>query len=115
MYYQPVEPAESLEREEYIKSRIDCCTQNSATLVIGKSKRKSLRQEDGIAIGRKLVRRYMAEMNICPVYPKSNLSKPGKNSLKISVSAEKSKIDRPNQVWSMTSPISKWNSLAICI
>lgn len=82
MYYQPVEPAEkALEREEYIKSRIDYW--HTKFCYIGHRKiKEKLVQEDGIAIGRKLVRRYMAEMNICPVYPKPNLSKPGKNSLK---------------------------------
>ncbi len=101
MYYQPVEPAEkALEREEYIKSRIDYW--HTKFCYIGHRKiKEKLVQEDGIAIGRKLVRRYMAEMNICPVYPKSNLSKPGKNSLKFPYLLKNLKIDRPNQVWSI--------------
>ena len=32
-------------------------------------------REDGFWVGRKLVRRYMAEMNIRAAYPKPNLSK----------------------------------------
>ena len=76
MYYQPVEPAEkALEREEYIKSRIDYW--HTKFCYIGHRKiKEKLVQEDGIAIGRKLVRRYMAEMNICPVYPKSIFQSP---------------------------------------
>ena len=101
MYYQPVEPAEkALEREEYIKSRIDYW--HTKFCYIGHRKiKEKLVQEDGIAIGRKLVRRYMTEMNICPVYPKPNLSKPGKNSLKFPYLLKNLKIDRPNQVWSI--------------
>ena len=70
MYYQPVEPAEkALEREEYIKSRFDYW--HTKFCYIGHRKiKEKLVQEDGIAIGRKLVRRYMAEMktlrkNLC--------------------------------------------------
>ena len=40
-------------------------------------------------------------MNICPVYPKPTLSKPGKNSLKFPYLLKNLKIDRPNQVWSI--------------
>ena len=98
---QPVEPAEkALEREEYIKSRIDYW--HTKFCYIGHRKiKEKLVQEDGIAIGRKLVRRYMTEMNICPVYPKPNLSKPGKNSLKFPYLLKNLKIDRPNQAWSI--------------
>ena len=81
MYYQPVEPAEkALEREEYIKSRIDYW--HTKFCYIGHRKiKEKLVQEDGIAIGRKLVRRLSEAQSF----------KTRKEQFKISVSAEKSK------------------------
>lgn len=90
LYYKPKESQETaIEREEYIKSRIDYW--HTKFCVFGHRRiREKLRREDGIQIGRKLVRRYMAEMNLCTVYPKPNLSKPDKECSKNAVSSEKS-------------------------
>ena len=88
MYYQPVEPAEkALEREEYIKSRIDYW--HTKFCYIGHRKiKEKLVQEDGIAIGRKLVRRYMEYLSSLS---EAQSFKTRKEQFKISVSAEKSK------------------------
>ena len=101
LYYKPKEPQETaIEREEYIKSRIDYW--HTKFCVFGHRRiREKLRREDGIQIGRKLVRRYMAEMNLCTVYPKPNLSKPAKNAVKMPYLLKNLKIERPNQVWAI--------------
>lgn len=101
LYYKPVQSAEeALVREEYIKSRIDywhtCnCTWGHRKLC------KKLRREDNIDIGRKLVLRYMKEMNIYTVYPKPNISKADNKAHKMPYLLKNMKIDHPNQVWAV--------------
>lgn len=75
MYYTPVAPSpEALEREEWIKAKLDfwhtkqCCLGTRGL-------KKKLCKEDGLVCGRKLITRYMVEMGIHAVYPKPNLSK----------------------------------------
>lgn len=101
LYYKPKEPQETaIEREEYIKSRIDYW--HTKFCVFGHRRiREKLRREDGIQIGRKLVRRYMAEMNLYTVYPKPNLSKPARNAVKMPYLLKNLKIEHPNQVWAI--------------
>ena len=43
----------------------------------------------------------MAEMNLCTVYPKPDLSKPAKNAVKMPYLLKNLKIERPNQVWAV--------------
>ena len=87
------------EREEYIKSRIDYwhtkyCYMGSRKIL------DKLKKDDKIeGIGRKLVRRYMGEMGIYAVYPKQNLSKPGKEHKKFPYLLRNKPIFLPNQVW----------------
>ena len=101
-YYEPKTPdEETVRREEYIKSRLDYlhtkfCWMGSRNLL------KKLKQDDGITgIGRQLIRRYMQEMGIFCVYPKPNLSKPGKDHKKFPYLLRKMNIWLPNQVWAV--------------
>jgi putative transposase len=101
-YYEAVEMSEAeREREEYIKKRIDywhtkyCYMGNRKIL-------DKLKKDDKIeGIGRKLVRRYMEEMGIYAVYPKPNLSKPGKEHKKFPYLLRNKPIFLPNQVWAI--------------
>ena len=101
-YYEPKKPnEEDVLREEKLKSRLDFwhtkyCWMGSRTLL------KKLKQDDGYTeIGRKLIRRYMQEMGIFCVYPKPNLSKPGKNHKKFPYLLRNKQIWLPNQVWAV--------------
>ena len=62
---------------------------------------KKLTEEELIAVGRKLVKRYMAEMGIYCVYPKPNLSKNGKEHKCFPYLLRNMSIFLPNQVWAM--------------
>ncbi|WP_420838524.1 transposase [Dehalobacterium formicoaceticum] len=74
-YYKPIKPSnEDYEREEYIKARLDYWHTKMPYLGVRRLVRK-LRGEDNITIGRKLVKRYMAEIGIYCIFPKPNLSK----------------------------------------
>jgi putative transposase len=100
-YYEPKKLTdEEILREEHIKKRLDFwhtqfCWMGSRNLV------KKLKQDDGIEIGRQLVRRYMQEMGIFAVYPKPNLSKPGKGNKKFPYLLRGKQIWLPNQVWAI--------------
>lgn len=75
VYYKPIKPSnEEYEREEYIKARLDYWHTKMPYLGVRRLVRK-LRGEDNITIGRKLVKRYMAEIGIYCIFPKPNLSK----------------------------------------
>ena len=101
LYYKPMQSAEeAVMREEYIKSRIDFwhtkdCTWGHRKLC------RLLRREDKIDIGRKLVLKYMKEMNIYTVYPKPNLSKADKKAHKMPYLLKNLRIDHPNHVWAV--------------
>jgi len=101
-YYTPKMPtADELLREEYIKSRIDFWHTKYCWMGTRKILDK-LKKDDGITgIGRKLVRRYMQEMGIWSVYPKPNLSKPGKQHKKFPYLLRNKVIWLPNQVWAV--------------
>jgi len=101
-YYEPkMQSKKEKEREELIKRRLDYwhtkfCWMGSRKLL------QKLRQDDGIeGIGRHLIRRYMKEMGIFSVCPKSNLSKPGKYHKKIPYLLRNKSIWLPNQVWAV--------------
>ena len=58
-------------------------------------------QEDGYAVGRKLVRGLMQEMAMIAVYPKPNLSKRDPHSLIMPYLLKNMDNRYPNQVWSI--------------
>ena len=81
-YQRPREPdPAALEREEQLKRRIDYWHTKSPCSGVRKL-RKLLRDHDGLVAGRKLIKRLMDEMGIYAIYPKPNLSKPGKEHKK---------------------------------
>ena len=101
VYYKPVSrTAEQKEREELIKSKIDFWHTKQCYLGVRRLRDK-LRKEDGIKIGRKLLERYMREMNIYAVYPKPNLSKRGKDFKPFPYLLRNKTIFMPNQVWAV--------------
>jgi putative transposase len=63
--------------------------------------RKLLRDNDKLVAGRKLIKRLMDEMGIYVIYPKPNLSKPGKEHKKFPYLLRNKGIDFPNQVWAL--------------
>jgi len=62
---------------------------------------KLLRDHDSLVAGRKLIKRLMDEMGIYVIYPKPNLSKPGKEHSKFPYLLRNKSIDFPNQVWAI--------------
>lgn len=100
VYYKPKEPsAEEKAREEKIKRRLDFWHTKSPCSGVRKL-RRLLREQDGILVGRKLIKRYMDEMGICAIYPKPNLSKPGKGH-KTPYLLRNMSIYLSNQVWAI--------------
>lgn len=87
-----------VEREEHIKARLDFWHTKMCYLGVRRLVKK-LTEEDHIAVGRKLVKRYMAEMGIYCVYPKPNLSKNGKEHKYFPYLLRNMSIFLPNQVW----------------
>jgi putative transposase len=89
----------ALELEETIKRRLDYWhTQEPCS---GVRKLRAHLRKEGFKAGRKLIRRYMDEMGICPVYPKPNLSRPGKGADKAPYLLKNMAIRFPNQVWAL--------------
>jgi len=68
---------------------------------LGARKLKVFLAREGLLIGRKLVTRFTREMGIYPIYPKPNLSKPGKKHKKIPYLLRNMNIFLPNQVWAI--------------
>jgi len=100
VYYKEKEKtAEEKLWEEHVKARLDYW--NTKYPAFGARKLKVFLQQEDIAIGRKLVMRFMKEMGIYPVYPKPNLSKPGKNQKKLPYLLRNMNIFLPNQVWAV--------------
>ena len=100
-YYDPKQPTpEEKEREELIKSRIDHWHTRFSYMGVRRIKAKIVK-EDGIRVGRKLIRRYMEEMNIHSVYPKPNLSKRNKSHKVFPYLLRNINISMPNQVWAV--------------
>ncbi len=99
-YYEPAKPsAETIERERHIKKRLDFWHTKSPCFGVRKL-RKLLREHDGTAVGRKLIKRYMDEMGIYAVYPKPRLSQPDKGH-KLPYLLRNMNIFLPNQVWAI--------------
>lgn len=101
VYYTPKEPTkDELEREEFIKSRLDYWHTTQCCLGV-RGLRAKLRKEDKITVGRKLIKRYMEEMGIRAVYPKPNLSKANKQHKKHPYLLRNMPIYLSNQVWAV--------------
>jgi len=101
VYYEQKQPTEAeVEREELIKSRIDYWHTKFCYMGVRKLRDK-LNREDGLGVGRKLIKRYMEEMGIYCVYPKPNLSKPCKEHKKFPYLLRNMSIFLPNQVWAV--------------
>ncbi len=101
VYYKPSTPTEvDVEREEHIKARLDFWHTKMCYLGVRRLAKK-LTEEELIAVGRKLVKRYMAEMGIYCVYPKPNLSKNGKEHKCFPYLLRNMSIFLPNQVWAI--------------
>ena len=100
-YFKPKEPDPiSLEEEGLIKKRIDYW--HTKMPYLGSRRIKAtLRNEDNIQVGRKLVTKYMEEMGIKAIYPKKNLSKPDKGQQKLPYLLKNKNIFLPNQVWAI--------------
>ena len=94
----PSPEAESHEQE--IKNRLDYWHTTMPYLGTRRLREKLIR-EDGIQIGRKLIRRYMREMGILAVYPKPNLSKPAKGHQILPYLMRNKAIYLPNQAWAI--------------
>jgi len=101
VYYNPSKPsAEESEREEHIKSRLDYWHTKMPYLGVRRLVSK-LREEDEITVGRKLVKRYMAEMGIYCIFPKPNLSKRNQQHKVFPYFLRNIDIFMPNQVWAI--------------
>jgi len=88
-----------IEREELIKSRLDYWHTKMCYLGVRRLVKKL--EEDGIFVGRKLVKRYMDEMGIYAVYPKPNLSKRNLKHKVFLYLLKNLAITAPNQVWAI--------------
>lgn len=100
-YYKSVKRTiEAIEREEYIKQRIDFWHTKYCYMGVRKLRNK-LQNDDGIMAGRKLIRRLMDEMGLRAVYPKPNLSQADKNHNKFPYLLKNLSITAPNQVWAI--------------
>jgi putative transposase len=100
-YYTPrQQTAEEKELEELVKARIDYWHTRFCYMGVRRIKSK-LEKEDNIKAGRKLIRRYMEEMNIYAVYPKPNLSKRNKKHPVFPYLLINMNIFIPNQVWAV--------------
>ena len=101
IYSKPSVPTpEDIEREELIKSRLDFWHTKMCYLGVRRLVQK-LKAEDNIAIGRKLVKRYMDDMGIYAVYPKPNLSKRNHQNKICPYLLRNIAIIKPNQVWAI--------------
>ena len=99
-YAKPKErSSEALEREEIIKKRIDYWHTIEPCSGVRKL-RKHLRNENHV-VGRKLIKRLMEEMGLHVIYPKPNLSKPGKDHKSFPYLLRNKAIWLPNQVWAI--------------
>jgi len=100
VYYTPVKPTvEQVDRQEEIMARIDYW--HTTMPYLGTRKLVKKLAEDGLQVGRKLVRRLMAEMGICAVYPKQNLSKRNFKEAIVPYLLRNKLVSFPNQVWSI--------------
>ena len=68
---------------------------------MGQRKITKLLNKEGFKVGRKLVRSYMLQMGIHPIYPKPNLSKRNHKESVVPYLLRNMNIFMPNQVWSI--------------
>ena len=111
LYYKPKELSSGeLARLEFIRQRIDFYNTKQCYLGAKKLAKKINREDRDLAlkqgvtlgqVGKKLVRRLMREMGIFCVYPKPNLSKPGKQHKRFPYLLRNKAIFLPNQVWAV--------------
>ena len=100
VYYKPVKPsAEQREYAECLMARIDYW--HTEMPYLGTRKMVQQLQNEGHAVGRKLVRRLMAKMGIHALYPKANLSKRNFKESIVPYLLRNKPIFLPNQVWSI--------------
>ena len=100
VYAKPKERSlEAIKREELIKRRIDYWHTMEPCSGVRKL-RRHLRNEN-LFVGRKLIRRLMEEMGLHAIYPKPNLSQPGKGHKKFPYLLRNKPIWLPNQVWAI--------------
>ena len=100
-YKKPNTPdPEKLAQEELIKRRIDYWHTILPSAGLRKL-RKLLQENDGLQVGKKRIRRFMNEMGIHAIYPKPNLSQPGKEHKKFPYLLKNKAINFPNQVWAI--------------
>lgn len=82
------------------------------------SRELSRRTNGRIDVGRRATAAIMEEMNVRPLYPKPNLSKPAKASLKHPYLLKNKAIRFPNQVWSVDItyiPIGRTHMYLTCV
>ena len=100
VYYNPVPPCpEAVQEKEELMGRIDYWhTMNPAW---GVRKLRKLLREEHYKVSRRRISRYMAEMGLCTVYPKANLSKWNFKQAIMPYLLRNKVISFPNQVWSI--------------
>lgn len=82
------------------------------------SRELARRTEGRIDVGRRATASLMEEMNVRPLYPKPNLSKPAKAALKHPYLLKNKQIRFPNQVWSVDVtyvPIGRTHMYLTCV
>jgi putative transposase len=100
-YQKPRKPdPKKQEQEELIKKRIDYWHTKLPAAGVRKL-RKKLQRVDGLPVGKKRIRRFMNEMGIHAIYPKPNLSQPGKEHKVFPYLLKNKTISFPNQVWAI--------------
>lgn len=100
VYYKQAEPSdEQREYEEALMARIDYW--HTEMPYLGTRKMVRQLQKEGHAVGRKLVRRLMAQMGIHALYPKANLSKRNFKDAIVPYLLRNKPVFLPNQVWSI--------------
>ncbi len=97
-YYLPIEPSVS-QREIDIKNAIDRIHFKEPSFGVSRICNELLKR--GHPIGRRLVKRYLDEMNIVAFYPGPNLSKRAKLAKTYPYLLRNLSIERVNQVWSI--------------
>lgn len=97
VYYTPA--IADMERDELIKSRLDYW--HTKMCYLGVRRLRAKLAEDGIHVGRKLIKRQMEEMGIYCIYPKPNLSKRNMAHKIHPYLLRNISITLPNQVWAV--------------
>jgi len=98
-YHEPVEVAPTQD-EINIKNAIDRIHFEEPAYGVRRIKNE-LHKLGFLQVGRRLVRRYMMEMDIVYFYPGPNLSKRAKAAKTYPYLLRNLEINRPNQVWSI--------------